>query len=138
MANGQQGKCGVQRRGRRVFADALFTLAFCVGVGVCSSAAGIMSAAHAQERMSASRPKMILVQDRREDRRETRRRARPRTRIIVRRPQPSARVYPSPAPYDPPGPGYKRHCEGGYVEEMRATGLTVVPRRTCWWQRSGS
>lgn len=118
-------------RMNRPLATVLIASAFCVcglfGVLMDASA----SPARAQE--ATGTPRVIPVQAKRGKRI---RRVRPRTRIIVRRPpQPSARLYPSAAPYDPPGPGYTRRCEGGYVEEMRASGLTVVPRRSCWWQR---
>ncbi|HTK12984.1 MAG TPA: hypothetical protein VL402_04210 [Xanthobacteraceae bacterium] len=118
----------------RLLVTGLMAGAFCVCGLFSGLIDGAASPAHAQD--AARAPRSVLVQVKQG---KKVRRVRPRTRIIVRRPpQPSARLYPSPAPYDPPGPGYTRRCEGGYVEEMRASGLTVVPRRTCWWQRAGS
>lgn len=114
-------------------AASLVATVFCAGSLFSGLIDGAASPAHAQDVTNA--PRAVLVRAKQAKRI---RRVRPRTRIIVRRPpQPSARLYPSAAPYDPPGPGYTRRCEGGYVEEMRASGLTVVPRRSCWWQRAG-
>jgi hypothetical protein len=61
-------------------------------------------------------------------------RPRPRTRIIVRPLRSDTGIYPSPAPYNYPGPNAVRECEANYVQEFRPSGTVIVPRMHCWWE----
>ncbi len=61
-------------------------------------------------------------------------RPRPRTRIIVRPLRSDTGIYPSPAPYNYPGPNAVRECEASYVQEFRVSGTVIVPRMHCWWE----
>jgi hypothetical protein len=60
-------------------------------------------------------------------------RPRPRTRIIVRPLRSDTGIYPSPAPYNYPGPNAVRECDANYVQEFRPSGTVIVPRMHCWW-----
>lgn len=57
-----------------------------------------------------------------------------RPRIIVR-PAPATGIYPSPLPYNYPGPNAVRDCESHLVLEHRPSGDVLFPRMHCWWTR---
>jgi hypothetical protein len=60
-------------------------------------------------------------------------RRRPRTRIVVRPARIDTGIYPSPAPYNYPGPNAVRECDAAYVQEFRPSGTVIVPRMRCYW-----
>jgi len=60
--------------------------------------------------------------------------ARPRPRIRVRpRSWSTPPIYPSPAPYNYPGPNAVRECRDWLAVEHRPSGTVLVPRQRCWW-----
>ena len=59
-------------------------------------------------------------------------RARPRIRVRPRS-WSTPPIYPSPTPYNYPGPNAVRECNAWLAVERRPSGTVLVPRERCWW-----